>query len=398
MAITRLTIYTAGAAVGVLAWVLNLTQLYWMACVFFLLPRASRLLGRLEHCGVTVEREIPSAGHQGERVPVRLRVASTFPLPKLHLQVRDALPDGLRAEPGEPLPVALPPRGSDTAEYQLLLRRRGAWEIPAALLTSEDLLGLHVVETRVPVRSELLVYPRRVDLPYHVLPHRIGGGQAPLEMTPRKGDGSSFFGTREYRPGDPLRHVHWRASARLGRLAVVEWEAEESAEILLAIETSRGSERDLGPGTTLDLAAGLAASLAAHVLAQGDSVKLLAPDRAEAQPALYRGLEALPDLLERLARMSATADIGLPHVVRQVPGHVSVGAVVCLLTPLPGPELVEAARFLQEARLQPVVYALLDADPDRDAAWEAVASELASRWLPTICLRPEEDWVRRLLG
>src|SRR5438445_13416249 len=41
---------------------------------------------------------------------------------------------------------------------------------------------------------------------------------------PRAGSGTEMFGAREYRPGDPLRRIHWRSSARHGELIVREFE------------------------------------------------------------------------------------------------------------------------------------------------------------------------------
>src|SRR5207249_4653467 len=140
-----------------------------------------------------------------------------------------------------------------------------------------DVLGLWELDSRCPVESQIVVYPRVTRLPPEMLPPEWGGGQAPLQSAHRQEESPSFFGVREYRPGDPLRHIHWRTAARWGRLAVVEWEAEESADVLLALEMLEGTELDLGVGTTLDLAAGLAASLASAILGAGDSVRLLTP-------------------------------------------------------------------------------------------------------------------------
>jgi len=53
----------------------------------------------------------------------------------------------------------------------------------------------------------------------------------------RKGIGNDYYGIREYSPGDSLRHVHWRSSARMGKLIVKEYEQElrPSSAIVLAL-------------------------------------------------------------------------------------------------------------------------------------------------------------------
>lgn len=392
-----LTVYAAAAAITLVAWVLNVAQLYWMAGVLVFLPTGSRLFALLERWGLELEREAPQAAHQGETVTIRLLARNTVALPKLHLSVRDILPEGLEAVDAEPLPLHLPPGGRDTAEYAVRLRRRGSHTIPGTWVHSTDLLGLCDQKARFPLTSEVLVYPRVVELPARVLARELGGGSAPLETTSRKGEGSSFFGIREYRPGDPLRHVHWRSTARRGSLAVVEWEAEESHSALLAIETLKGSEKRLTGGTTLDAAAGLAASLAAEMLRAGNAVRLLAPGTSEWRAAAERGPEALPFLLETLARVQATSDISLAAEIRRVTPQLEPGSVVCWLTAQPDEHLVTTMRYLQNVRLRPVLYAFIDTAPGPSSDWEKTAREVEGMGIPVVRLHGGDELVRLLL-
>jgi len=387
-----LTVYAAAAVIALVGWVLNVGQLYWMAAALGLLPTAGRIVARLEQRGVDVTRHLPSSGHQGETVTVRLQVRNATGLPKLHLSLLDRPPRGLSPLDDQPLPVHLPPRGADTAEYSLRLGRRGYHTLENLLLLTTDPLGLAQRSARVTLASRILVYPRVVPLPTQVLPPNIGGGSAPIDAAGRKGEGAGFFGIREYRPGDPLRHVHWRTAARLGRLAVVEWEAEESREALLVVETAAAADRDLGPGTTLDLAAGLAASLGAHLLTQHHSVRLLAPGTAEG--AADRAGLNLPDLIEGLAR-AAPLEGGGPaapaHLRRALP-HLRPGTLVCLFTSLVGPETLDVCRLLRAAGFPIAVYLL-----PGDAGPGAGVAALQGMECAAVVLRRDDELVRRLL-
>jgi uncharacterized protein (DUF58 family) len=260
------------------------------------------------------------------------------------------------------------------------------------------MLGLTNEETLVDVPAEILVYPRVVALPERLLPPVLAAGQMPMSSTSRKGEGSGFFGVREYREGDPLRHVHWRTAARVGRLAVIEWEAEESRDTILAIETRADSERDLGPATTLDLAAGLAASLAPVLLQSGDSLRLLAPGTARWTPSGYRGTEALPDLLDQLARMKAGADRSVAAELRQMGPQILPGSLVCWFTGSPEPELLETARYLTALHMRPVVYALLDVPNGVPHPSDAVTREVQNCGVPVIRLYRDDETVRQLIS
>jgi uncharacterized protein (DUF58 family) len=182
---------------------------------------------------------------------------------------------------------------------------------------------------------------------------------------------------------------------------VIEWEAEESSEVVVAIETCTGTERKLTNGSTLDLAAGLAASLAAEALSAGDSLRLLAPGFRDWRPAPERGIGALPGLLEPLARMTATHETSVAAAIADAAAHLAPGTLVCWLAPRPEAALVATARELRAARLRPVIYALGATASEKQVPhdpWETLGRELASLDIPLLRLREDDAVVRRLLS
>jgi len=110
---------------------------------------------------------------------------------------------------------------------------------------------------------------------------------------PRAGSGTEMFGVREYRPGDPLRRIHWRSSARHGELIVREFEPP-------GVQTL-GIFCDPSPPTpeAADQIARIAASEAWDCLRAGGRVVLWAPGAEPSRPGESRSLWAL---LEWLAR------------------------------------------------------------------------------------------------
>lgn len=392
-----LTVYSAAFAIALVAWVLNVGQLYWMAGALGLLPVGSRLLAALEQRDLHIERLVPLAGHQGEEVSVRLKARSGSFFPKLHLTVQDLPPRGLTVSPADPLPLSLPPYGGDEVEYRLRLGRRGWHQLGSVLVSGTDPLGLVYRRASHALPARILVYPRVLPLGPHTLPPEVGGGAAPIENARVQGDGTSFFGIREYRPGDPLRQVHWRTAARLGRLTVVEWEAEQSRDTIIAVETAAFAERDLGPGTTLDLAAGLAASLASALMLQEHSVGLLIPGFGK-EGGLTTG--PMSDLLEALARMGPTEGTSLSQELRRSASRLSPGVTVCWITSAAGGQLLEDCRFMLAARFRPVIYALLDAPRERGApdAWRGVWKEVEAMGIPVIALHRDDELTRGLLN
>jgi uncharacterized protein (DUF58 family) len=110
---------------------------------------------------------------------------------------------------------------------------------------------------------------------------------------PRSGSGTELFGVREYRPGDPLRRIHWRSSARLGELVVREYEPPGVQTIGIFCDPSPPT-REIA-----DQVARLAASEAWDCIRGGGRVVLWAPGIERSLPSEARSLWAL---LEWLAR------------------------------------------------------------------------------------------------
>ena len=192
--------------------------------------------------------------------------------------------------------------------------RRGPVGAKDWVLESGDPLGLF--RHRGPsFDSELaLVLPRFKSLAERTQTRELEASLA----APRAGSGTEMFGVREYRPGDPLRRIHWRSSARHGELIVREFEPP-GVQIL-------GIFCDPSPATpeVADQIARVAASEAWDCLRGGGRVVLWAPGAEASRPDEARSLWAL---LEWLARYPYH-----PDVVRPLPPRVG-DAIAVMSTP-----------------------------------------------------------------
>lgn len=142
--------------------------------------------------------------------------------------------------------------------------RRGAIGASGWTITTSDLLGFFVSRRDQPNLEVALVYPRFASLSQR-RPVRE------LETTaaaPRAGSGSEIFGVREFRPGDSLRRIHWRSSARRGELVVREYEPPGVQTITIAVDP-KPAERAVA-----DQIARIAASEAWDCVREGGRVRL----------------------------------------------------------------------------------------------------------------------------
>jgi uncharacterized protein (DUF58 family) len=177
--------------------------------------------------------------------------------------------------------------------------RWGAFRVGRVYLRMTDLFGLVSHETVVDRRLPLKVYPTEERILNLLRPAetQVFSGN---HVARQKAEGIEFADLRPFIPGDRVRHVNWRASARRGELWVNEFHAERNADVVIFVDSF--AEARLGDRSTLDPALRAAASLAARYLRQKDRVGFLTfggmlnwllPSTGTVQ--LYRIIDAMLD-------------------------------------------------------------------------------------------------------
>jgi len=222
-----------------------------------------------------VERTPPEPGFPGERRAVSLAVEGGTTV----VSVRDRTGDGVSNRAGASL--LAPPA---TVEYELEYERRGAHEIGLAEVQLLDVFGLLSTTVAVGDADEAVVYPRLYTL-------QDDGTLAGLLTRARTPERQEFEDLREYVPGDPLRDVHWKSSAKRDDLIVKEFAGREpEGAITVAGSASAGD---------VDLMASTVASTAVAILDAGLAVEVAVPDNRIRAGKEYAGRN---DLLSVLAR------------------------------------------------------------------------------------------------
>ena len=239
---------------------------------------------------------------EGEQAVLAVRLHAAARVRRIELSLR--LPKGLKmAESGARPELTLEAGEERIVELRIDARRWGAYDVGSMLVRTRDRFGLLLFER---------AYVRNLPLRVYPTPDALRTMLAPLEtqalagnsVSRERGDGIEFADVREFVPGDRIRHVNWRVSARRGGLHVNQHHPERNADVVIFIDTF--AEVGGGSGTTLDLAMRGAASLAARYLAVRDRVGLigfggiirwLRPGMGVVQ--LYRLMDSLLDVRGR---------------------------------------------------------------------------------------------------
>jgi uncharacterized protein (DUF58 family) len=221
------------------AMTLGLGHLYMMAVAIAVVPLVSYFVGKRMLAGLSVQREVADVAWDGQLVSVKIHIHNRSNLPRYFVQAQDTLPEGARFAEGDGvIPLAIPARGSQQAEYRVVFSRRGRYLLGPLSLHATDPLGMFFFYHQLREQTEVLVLPAPLPLPAMDSTRGALYAAAGVHSAPVRGDSVEFLGIREYAPGDPLRRVDWKHSARYGDLFVRDFERFTQTEVCVVLDRS----------------------------------------------------------------------------------------------------------------------------------------------------------------
>lgn len=222
-----------------------------------------------------------------------------------------------RRTPERPQEAALPllaPGARRTLRLTLTPRRRGRIELAGLVLGRTDPLGLVRGLARVRLPARIVALPRRYRLPRLALPGRRKHQPGGVSLASSVGDSEEFLALREYRPGDPLQHIHWKSFARVGRPIVKEFQDEFFERHALVLDT--GSSR--GEDAAFEDAVAVAASFVYTIDTQECLLDLLFVGGEVRHYTAGRGRLHAEHMLEVLAGVGPSAPKEIAALARAV--------------------------------------------------------------------------------
>jgi uncharacterized protein (DUF58 family) len=195
-------------------------------------------------------------------------------LPK-NIKVRDQTPSGWEAAPV--LASMVPARSEVVLRYPVTPPERGVYGFGDLDARVEGPLRLIQRPLRVPAAEEIRVLPCLQTLRYaDLVAYRRRARHWGLRQIKWREKGRDFESLREYMEGDDPRHIHWKASARLDRPIVQEFQPEKNQIVMIAVDAGRLMGAVSEGKKKLDHALEASAQLAHAALAGGDQVGFLA--------------------------------------------------------------------------------------------------------------------------
>ena len=264
----RVAAYASLAAVGLLAALaLRRPELVAVAAPLALALALGLRQPREPRLGISLSLERERALERDELV-VELDVSTDVPVERLELLL--VVPEGLEVASGaNPVAVRLGHEDDRTVAFTLRCVRWGNYVLGDVRVRARDRFGLVTWESRIDRTVRLRVYPhpealRRLVPPVATQPFTGN------EVARQKGEGLEFADLRPFAPGDRVRSINWRASARRNELIVNERHPERNTDVILFLDSFAEARR--GDRSTLDLAVGAASTIATRYLERRDRV------------------------------------------------------------------------------------------------------------------------------
>jgi uncharacterized protein (DUF58 family) len=306
-------------------------QMYWMASLLGVVMGGAYLMVQRQAKRISASRRLPTEVWEGEPFEVHLQVVSPVRAIPLVYDVSDQVEPAFQVE-GEPLFVLSNQRL--TASYRVVPLRRGEHEIGPLELWVSDLLGLFMVPRLVPLIHPVLVLPRPVPLPNRIWE---GGGRGRLYQVASRsaltGEGIDWHGTREYTPGDPLRRINWRATARHQSWHVNQFETSHIAPLLVALELApRWHQESDGTYPDLDRAIRHITWLVMEAPRSGIQLYLTGPEW-EGIWVESASRERIMQAVRVLARIQPQASTSLMQLLPTLVQHYGEQFLFCLFVP-----------------------------------------------------------------
>jgi uncharacterized protein (DUF58 family) len=338
---------------------LHQVQLALLALLFLLTGGVSRLWNRFCLHRVEYRRHLSrDRVFFGEEIVYEIQIDNRKPLPLPWLQIEDELPERVTLLKGKAIqttedrvilsnmfPVNMYHRVK--RRFPMQCHQRGTFIFGPSTIHSGDLFGFFRKEKRIETLDYLFVYPRLVPLEKLGIPSRQFFGDIRLKKHLFQ-DPVLTAGVRDYVPGDSLKRIHWKSTARLNRLQTRLYEPTTTVDLSLFLDVrtlkaplwgSIFQLQELGIITT--------ASMAQYALDAGFRVGLYVNQITRFSRGMVRVPHSQhPDqivhILEALAQLHQMENMPIDRYIRQEAPNLPWGSTLVVVSAQPANDLLGA--------------------------------------------------------
>lgn len=286
-----MSLKTSFASYCFLFWILlaiPVVSFLWLVLVY---------LGRKLH----LSRKITLKIEEDDYLEIILEVKNKSILPVSDVVLEDFLSCAPAAERQRSIMLDfLMPGSTNKLAYRCLCSQRGRYDLGPLTAYFFDPLGLFYFKEKYPVYSELYVYPRTFNIRKFPALNKGSSPWMGIETSRVSGDDDEFYGVREYKRGDPLKKIHWMASARKNQLIVKEFQRQSFFRATIMFDLEKDDNFGEGKESVAEYSIKIAASIAKYLINLGVSVEIISHAGELVHIPFNKGAEHLEDIFRFL--------------------------------------------------------------------------------------------------
>lgn len=184
---------------------------------------------------IEIKRDLPGSLPLGVSRHIGLRISNKSNKTQ-RLDVFDHFPEQIQSE-GLPVKLSIPAGQHADIQYKIIAQQRGKLIFPKVQIKLQSLLKLWKLNTFLPVKDKTNVYPNFAAISHYALLATDNNlSQLGIIKKRRRGEGQDFHQLREYREGDALRQIDWKATSRIQKLISREYQDERDQEIIFMLD------------------------------------------------------------------------------------------------------------------------------------------------------------------
>jgi len=338
--------------------ILHQIPLFLISLLLFLAGSVARLWYR--YCLSQVEYKRRLSANRvffGEDIQLEIEIANKKPLPLPWIQIDDEIPDGVLLLKGKTSPSHLMNRRVLSNllslswyhkvkwRYPMSCQKRGYFTYGPARVSSGDIFGFFTRDEEVTPVDHLIVYPRIVPVEKLGIPSFQPLGDIRTRSHIFQ-DPILTMGVREYYSGDSLRRIHWKSTARLGRLQTKVFEPTTTVDMSIFLDVRTVMPPLWGAiPALLELAVTVAASLAKHTLDEGYRVGLYANVNMTSSGGLVKippsqHGDQLEHILEALAQVQSSESLPIARLISNESRSLPWGSTLLVVSAAPTDSLL----------------------------------------------------------
>lgn len=256
---------------------------------------------------VSLRRDVPGAVPLGVWTRVAIELTNHGERP-LRASAFDHYPATADLE-GLPVAVAMPARGWARFEYRLRPRRRGDARFEPLELLTRSRLSLWERRFRVGEATAIRVLPNfRPLVGYATFAVENRLGDLGIRVRERRGEGREFRELRDFRQGDSLRQIDWKATSRRQKLIARDYQVEDNQQLVLAVDCGRRMRAEEDGIAHFDHVLNAVLLLGYAAVRHGDAVSLLTFGGGSVWVPPRKGQAAVHALLSALYGLETTTE------------------------------------------------------------------------------------------